>query len=78
MMDNADMVSILDVFAEKIFINLVYAIYSEEISKSIINATLVTFSMYTNYTETCRMLGQTNTIKQMLSGHNHLEILQNE
>lgn len=63
MMDNQDMGTILNLFAEKMLLNLVYTSQSEENSSRIINATLDVFSYYTGSLTSCRLLGQTTMMK---------------
>lgn len=57
MMDNEDMGTILNLFAEKILLNLVYSNQSEENCSRIINVTLDVFNFYTGSLTSCRLIG---------------------
>ena len=63
MMENEDMSTILNFFAEKILLNLVYSSQSAENSSRIIDATLSVFSFYTGSLTSCRLIGQTAIMK---------------
>lgn len=67
MMDNKDMQSILEIFAEKLLMNLVYCSHDEDDATRIISATLTIFQFYSSSSVSCRMLGQTSIMKKLIS-----------
>lgn len=57
------MMSIMDVFAEKILQNLIYTNGSTVEGKQIINFTLETFDVFVASPSSCRLLCKSNIIK---------------
>ena len=66
MTDNEDMGSILNIFAEKMLLNLVYSTQPEENSTRLINSTLEIFSFYTGSVTSCRLIGESPIMKNLI------------
>ena len=74
MMENQDMKEIMGIFAEKILMNLAYRTMDEE---RVIDITLDVFSIYCGTSSSCRMLGNTEIMRKLISnGLNTFQILQ--
>ena len=58
------MKEILSIFAEKILMNLAYSSTDEE---RVIDITLDVFSIYCGTTSSCRMLGNTEIMRKLIS-----------
>jgi hypothetical protein len=76
MMDFKDMRSILEIFAEKLLMNLVYNSHEEDDALRVINSTLTIFQFYSSSSVSCRMLGSTSIMKKLISEGQNYEILQ--
>jgi len=67
MMEHKDMQSILEIFAEKLLMNLVYCSHEEDDALRVINSTLGIFQFYSSSSVSCRMLGSTSIMKKLIS-----------
>lgn len=83
-MENQDMKSIMTIFSEKILLNLAYTKTSAATSKkselnsqSLINLSLDILAIYTGSAQGCKLLGNTDIMKQLVtSGLSSFQILQ--
>lgn len=69
MMDQTDMMSIMEVFAEKMLQNLIYTNGTTDEGKQIISFTLETFDIFVSSPSSCRLLSKSNIIKQLIQNH---------
>ena len=69
MMDQSDMMTIMEIFAEKILQNLIYTNGATDDGKQIISFTLDFFDVYVSSPSSCRLLSKSNMIKQLIQNH---------
>jgi hypothetical protein len=69
MMENSDMQSIFDVFAEKMLYNLIYAEGSTDEGKQIIEVTLEVFDSFVTSPSSCRFMCKSGIIVRLLQTH---------
>jgi len=60
------MMSIMDIFAEKILQNLIYTNGDTEEGKEIISFTLDFFDIFVSSPSSCRLISKSNMIKQLI------------
>lgn len=60
------MMSVMDIFAEKILQNLIYTNGTTDEGKQIIGFTLDFFDVYVSSPSSCRLLCKSNMIKQLV------------
>eukprot|EP00347_Sterkiella_histriomuscorum_P000570 403375338 len=79
MMDQSDMMTVMDIFAEKILQNLIYTNGTTDEGKQIISFTLDFFDVFVSSPSSCRLLCRSNMIKQLVQNHvMQFNILQND
>ena len=78
MMETQDMKTIMNLFSEKILMNLIYSNHGhqEEDANRIINVTLDVFSFYTQSNASCRLIANTDIMEKLIrEGQSTFQIL---
>mmetsp|Transcript_5776 Transcript_5776/g.9204 ORF Transcript_5776/g.9204 Transcript_5776/m.9204 type:complete len:109 (+) Transcript_5776:2210-2536(+) len=70
MMENESMNDIMNTFAEKILLNLVYQARDPHEASQIVDSSLEVFTYYTQSMGSCRIIGKTPIMKQLISTGN--------